>query len=216
MTPELISNWRSHLYLVGSQMTDDQAEACARLAIVLLCGEQSAVQVFSAEVERGNAPSCALSALRVIENDETLHERALRIFCEYLPTPNDAHILKRRAQRFFLALGRTNSLAHQFDRISHLDSAVCRIMWHVENSSANKLSPLHRIASAIKTDEARHVAVTRRYARALGVGAETRNDNAQIITTGLVEMLEPLGDSFENIGVDCDRLFSQIRSVDVR
>lgn len=216
MTPESLADWRSHLQLVGPQMTDVQAEACARLAIVLLCGEQSAVQIFSAEVERGLAPASALSALRDIEIDETLHEQALLSFCEFLPTPDDAYVLKRRAQRFFLALGRTSKLAQQFDRISHLDSAVCKIMWHVENSSIGKLSPLHRIASAIKTDEARHVAVTRRYARTLGLCTDTRNDEAQAIADGLVEMLEPLGDSFEVVGVDSDRLFAQIRSVAFR
>ena len=192
-------------------MSDAEMEACARLTTVLLCGEQSAIQIFSAEVRRGRAPAEALNGLRAIEYDEQLHEQALRAFREYLPRPDDAHALKRRAQRFFAGLGRSRDMARHFGQISHLDSAVCKIMWHVENSSIESLSPLRRMATQIKNDEARHVSVSRRYAASLGLTANNKDDDSIIITEGLIDMLDTLTDSFETVGVDSDRLFAHIR-----
>jgi len=212
MTPRSFADWHAHLESAGPGMTDVQADACARLATVLLCGEQSAVQIFAAEVQRGAAPRDALHMLRVIELEEQLHERALRAFCNYLPDAADGHALRRRAQRFFLRLGRNDDIAKHFSHIAHLDSAVCKIMRHVENSSIDRVSPLRRIATQIKNDEARHVAVSRKYARLLGIPTQERDDGAAAINDGLVEMLSPLADSFEIVGVDSDRLFRQIRS----
>jgi len=211
MTPASYADWHAHLRTAGPGITDAQAEACARLATVLLCGEQSAIQIFSAEVKRGRAPTSALHALRIIEIEERLHEQALRTFCNYLPDASDGHALRRRAQRFFLRLGRIDDVARHFSHIAHLDSAVCKIMRHVENSSINRVSPLRRIATQIKNDEARHVAVSRRYATLLGLSAQDRGDSAAALNDDLVEMLAPLADSFEIVGVDSDRLFKSIR-----
>lgn len=216
MTPESFADWYAHLQTAGPGMSDAEMEASARLAAVLLCGEQSAIQVFTAEVRRGRAPEAALDALRAIEYDEHLHERALLAFCEFLPVPGDLHSLTRRAQRFFAGLGRVSSMAQQFARISHLDSGVCKIMWHVERSAINSVSPLRRIAAQIKTDEARHVAVTRRYAAVLGLTPDKIRDDAVAIADGLVGILAPVADSFETVGVDSDRLFAQLRSARLR
>lgn len=216
MTPTSLADWYSHLQASGPCMSDAEMEACARLATVLLCGEQSAIQIFSAEVQRGLGPAAALGALQAIEHDELLHERALRDFCEYLPVPDDAHALKRRAQRFFAGLGRVSNMAQQFARISHLDSGVCKIMRHIERSSISSVSPLRQIAAQIKIDEARHVSVTRRYAAALGQKAASRRDDGVEIAEGLIDMLGPVAESFETVGVDSDRLFSNICSARIR
>ena len=213
MTPETYTNWFAHLRATGPRMSSRQMDACARLAVVLLCGEQSAIRIFRAEVERGRAPASALNMLIAIEHDELLHERALQSFCDYLPTADDGHSLKRKAQRFFASLGRIDDMARHFGQISHLDRAVCKIMWHVENSTVERVSPLMHLARLIKTDEARHVAVSRRYASALGLTSSRRNEDAARINDGLVEMLHPLADSFEVVGVDSDKLFQQIRKV---
>lgn len=211
MNPSTLGDWHAHLQNTGPRMSDSQMEACARLAIVLLCGEQSAIQVFSAEVRRGRAPAEALAGLCAIERDEHLHEQALHAFCEYLPRPAGAHLLKRRAQRFFAGLGRVDDMARHFGQISHLDSAVCKIMWHIENSAIDKASPLRRIATLIKNDEARHVSVSRRYAASLGLTSSERGDDGNVITEGLIDILHELADSFETIGIDSDRLFAHIR-----
>jgi hypothetical protein len=210
MNPAWLREWLAHLYTTGPRMSDAELEACARLAIVLLCGEQSAIQVFSAEVRRGRASADALAALRGIEDDELLHEQALLRFCTYLPAPGDGHALKRRAQRFFAGLGRNENMARHFSQIAVLDGAVCRIMAAIETSEIDAVSPLRLLATRIKQDEARHVAVSRSYTAALGIGVIRRNDMQQELLAGLVEMLEPLAPSFETVGVDSDKLFARI------
>ena len=211
MTPESYSAWHLELQRSGPRMSDLEMEACARLATVLLCGEQSAIQIFSAEVERGRAPVDALNTLRSIEYDEKLHEKALSALCEFLPRPDDTHGLKRRAQRFFAGLARVDDVARHFGQIASLDSAVCKIMWHVERSTIDRLSPLRHIATQIKNDEARHVTVSRDYAVALGLPRHEQQADSRSIGDGLIQMLEPLTASFETVGVDCDRLFASIR-----
>ncbi|MEM9689345.1 MAG: hypothetical protein AAF917_07700 [Pseudomonadota bacterium] len=212
MTPTSYQRWLDYLRRHGPTMSSAEMDACSRLATVLLCGEQSAIRIFAAEVQRGRAPVEVLTALQDIERDEELHEQALSAFTYYLPAADDAHAIKRRAQRFFASLGRAEDPASHFARISYLDSAVCKIMWHIEGSSLNKHSPLRYIASAIKTDEARHVSVSRNYARSLNPEVMRDGDEADAIQQGLVEMLAPLGDSFEVVGVDSDRLFAQLAS----
>ena len=91
------------------------------LPTMLLCGEQSAVQIFAREVQRGKAPAASLRALAEIEQDELLHERALLSLTDSLPDVTEHHALKRRAQRFFTSLGRVESGAQQFRRIAVLD-----------------------------------------------------------------------------------------------
>jgi len=211
MTPRSYADWHAHMQSAGPRMSDAEMEASARLASVLLCGEQSAIQIFSAEVRRGNAPAVALKALHEIELDEQLHEQALQALCEHLPRPDDLHALKRRAQRFFLGLGRIDDMARHFGQISHLDSAVCKIMWHVENCAIERASPLRRIATQIKIDEARHVSVSRRYAASLGLSKTGQQDDGDAITEQLIDMLGVLVDSFETIGVDSDKLFAHLR-----
>ena len=210
MTPSLLAEWMGLLRDTGPRMSDDQKEACARLATVLLCGEQSAVQVFAAEVRRGRAPAEAVDQLRAIERDEQLHEQALHYFCNYLPRPDDVHALKRRAQRFFASLGRTEDIARHFAQIAVLDSAVCKVMWHIENSAVESTSPLRYLAAQIKNDEARHVGVSRRYAASLGLPVQP-SEEYDATVDGLITMLDPLGDAFEKVGVDSDRLFTHLR-----
>lgn len=211
MTPKFYERWLTHLRSDGARMSSVQSEACARLAAVLLCGEQSAIQIFAAERGRGRAATAALDALLRIEFDEHLHEKSLVALCEYLPCPDDAHRLKRRAQHFFARIGRESDMAAHFGTIAELDSAVCKIMWHIENSSIDRHSPLRLIATQIKNDEARHVTVSRRYSSALGTTLPDRKDNDVVITERLIKMLDPLTSSFEVIGVDSDRLFQKIR-----
>ena len=211
MTPGWYDDWHVQLRTAGPRLSDEQMEACARLVTVLLCGERSAIRIFSAEVRRGRAPAEALCALQAIERDEHLHECALLDFREHLPKPDGLHALKRRAQRFFAGLGRVDDMARHFGQISHLDSVVCKIMWHVEKSAIDKSSPLRLIASQIKKDEARHVAVSRRYAASLGLTPSKRSDDGVRVTERMIDMLDPLADSFESVGVDSDRLFMHIR-----
>ena len=216
MTPQSFSNWQHYLKTTGPRLSDAEMDASARLVTVLLCGEQSAIRVFAAEVREGRAPVGALQALAAIERDEQLHEQALQSLCAYLPPASDQHSLRRRAQRFFAGLGRVDEPGQRFARISHLDSAVCKIMYQVERSAVDHNSPLRYMASEIKRDEARHVGVSRRYAALFDLDPNRRDSDAEIVTGGLIDMLSPLTDAFETIGVDSDRLFSQIHKAALR
>ena len=211
-TPAWYAEWRRCLQSRGPAMTDPQLEASARLATVLLCGEQSAVRIFEKEMEckRPRATAEGLRQLRYIAQDERLHESALRALCDYLPTTDDQHRLMRHAQRFFAGLGRIENLAEHFGQIAQLDSAVCKIMWHLESAALPPASPLRLLAARIKLDEARHVSVSRRYASALGLDARARAEECVQVRTKLVEMLQPVGSAFEMLGVDSDRLFADI------
>ena len=211
--PDWYDRWHAELLQSGPRMSDARLEATARLVAVLLCGEQSAIRIFAAEVERSRdrGATAAIRDLCAIEYDEHLHERALQAFCRFLPVPDDGHRLKRRAQRFFAGLGRIEQMSRHFGQISQLDSAVCKIMWHVEQSDVKGTSPLRHLATRIKRDEARHVAVSRHYAKGLGLDGKSRCEDGEQIREKLVEMLQPLATSFEIIGVDSDRLFAHIR-----
>lgn len=212
--PRWYARWNEYLADNGDMLGSRQAEAAARLAAVLLAGEQSAIAIFSAEVRRRSeaAETAGLLQLRAIEHDEFVHEHCLRKLCQFLPEVEDAHAIKRRAQRFFAGLGRTADMARHFGQISHLDSAVCKIMWHVERSELPATSPLALLSTRIKQDEARHVSVSRRHARILGLGTDDRGIVGEQVREDLVSMLEPVAASFENIGVDADRLFKSLRS----
>ena len=153
----------------------------------------------------------ALESLHRIEIEEAWHEKALLEFCGFLPKPDDAHRLKRRAQRFFAGLGSDKDIARHFGRISHLDSAVCKIMLQIERSAIPKTSALRWIATQIKHDEAQHVTTSRRYARLLQQPRQQRLDDRAQVLEGLVQMLDPLSDSFELLGIDSDQLFQRLR-----
>ena len=210
--PPWYAAWNRYLAVHGDMLDSRQADAAARLAVVLLAGEQSAISIFGAEVRRRteSAEFAGLSQLIAIERDEFVHELCLRNLCRFLPDTDDAHALKRRAQRFFAGLGRTSDMARHFGQISHLDAAVCKIMWHVERSELPSSSPLKILSTRIKRDEARHVAVSRRHSRRLGLPPAERAVVGEQVQADLAGMLAPLGAAFEDIGVDTDRLFRSI------
>jgi hypothetical protein len=188
-------------------------EALARLVPTLLCGEQSAVAVFHAEAERlsTKANNVSFSIFQTIEADECLHEAGLQVLCDKLPVVADLHAIKRRSQRFFLKLGQAKSVAQHFSQIAQLDSAVCLLMWHIENSAVGCNPMIGSLTAQIKKDEARHVSISRRHALALGVSRNEYQALGEQVFCGLTKLLAPVADSFETIGVDSDRLFARLQ-----
>ena len=188
-------------------------EAIARLVPTLLCGEQSAVSVFHVEAERlsRKARNASLSIFRAIEADECLHEAGLQMLCAKLPVAPDLHAIKRRSQRFFLKLGQAKSVAQHFSQVAQLDSAVCMLMWHIENSAVGRNPMIGSLVGQIKNDEARHVSISRRHALVLGVSRNEYQALGEQVFCGLTKSLTPVADSFEAIGVDSDRLFKRIQ-----
>lgn len=205
--------WPQILPGFAQQMSDKQMEATARLVTVLLCGEQSAIQIFAAEISRSRnrVSEAALRQLVLIEKDEHMHECALKEVGQLLPCVQDQNKHKRRAQQYFASLGRVKSMSEHFAYITQLDTAVCKIMWHIESSRSPGVSPLTILTGQIKKDEARHVAVSRNYASHLGLSLKDTRLGAERINHGLVRMLEPLGSDFEEVGVDSDKLFKHLQ-----
>jgi hypothetical protein len=206
-------HWPDHLAVFADRMSDAQLEATAGLVTVLLCGEQSATKIFAAEISRARdrLAESALSQLIAIENDELIHEQAMAAVAEKLPSSAGLHAHKRRAQRFFAKLGRIDNIGDQFHQITHLDTAVCKIMWHIERSRSPGISPLRALTGQIKKDEARHVAVSKRYASYLDMKPNRSQARGESTSDGLVNMLEPLGSAFETVGVDSDKLFKHLQ-----
>lgn len=210
--PDWVTPWTRDLHEFGPRMRDRELEAAARLVTVLLCGEQSAIKVFAAEAERNRERRHAVRDLLTIEQDEHRHEQALLDLQGFLPSTPDQHRIKRTAQRFFAGLGRVDELGLRFAQIGQLDTAVCKIMYHVEKGSLLPEAALRRVATNVKTDEARHVAVSREYAKGLGINLRAAREEVEYVNDQLVDVLSLVADSFEVIGVDSDRLFAHIRS----
>lgn len=196
-----VSSWR---------LSHRQQEALARLIPMLLCGEQSAQFVFNghaAQIRQGESIEVQ-RALRRIEAEEAVHERALQTLASILPPPDDLHRLKRRAQRFYTGLGQGVTLAEHFARIEALDSGVCRIMQALVLGDWGSAPALPLMFDAIKRDEARHVGISRSYALNLGIDPRTREHQRRHIADQLVAYLGTEAAAFEPLGVDADRLFA--------
>jgi hypothetical protein len=193
-------------------------EALSRLVPTLMCGEESAVHVFNREARRVEDNAFAASCLLMsqIASEELLHERLLSLLHACLPTPADFHAVRRRARYFFVRLANPDPATH-FARIVGLDSAVCIILTSLLHPTAAMASaPLvYRIWSRISRDEARHVRTARQHVIDLGFeknhlieeGRRVRKDFA-------TEMVVPLGDVWDNMGVDPDRLVRRIIGTD--
>lgn len=210
--PAWVDSWFEELGESPMKLVDREQAAFARVIPLLICGEQSAITVFenAGTAHRGAAARELRYAFNAIEIDENGHEQAWQALFARLSPPHDLQRIRRRAALFFAKLGRAQSIATHFAQISQLDSCVGAIMWHLEKSTIARMEPIKILATQIKRDEARHVAVSRRYARALGVTQIEHRELGIKTRTKLVELLRPEADALESIGIDPDRLFLHI------
>lgn len=198
--------------LSGLRSGDGEALAC--LAPALTCGEESAVHVFyRAGRRKNNATSVGRELLWQIASEEAVHEGMLSRLRSELPTVHTYEEIRARARKFFLSMS-SNNTAKQFLQIAALDSGVCKIMAALcaPTSHINHCRLVHRIASRIRHDEARHVRVSRQYLLDLGITTTVFRDFNDRVSIELVALLSPLGAAFETLGVDSDRLFRRIMS----
>ncbi|MGQ0557073.1 MAG: hypothetical protein ACT4PN_14140 [Nitrospiraceae bacterium] len=157
------------------------------------------------------ALNVSVTLLHGIEHDETAHEASLQVLRTKLPAAHDEHAIRRRSQAYFAGLGRADSVAHHFGQVSQLDSAVCAIMWHMQQSAVGGNSLIGRLVERIRHDEARHVSISRRHACALGLSRDDYSRVGELVRGGLTHMLEYVADSFEDIGIDASLLFARIK-----
>jgi hypothetical protein len=195
------------------QLGYQAAAALSELVASLICGEESAVQVFHNEERRLNALALQRSQtlLAAIASEEQQHQALLNHWAAYLPH-NDATVHRRRsARRFFLSLECREPGRH-FARIAALDANVCRIMATLSRPGTRmaRLPTLTALCRRILTDEAKHVHVSRQHALALGVTRAELHEQASLVDHGLLELIDSLGPAFEVLEVDLDRLRGRI------
>ncbi|MHA1536814.1 MAG: ferritin-like domain-containing protein [Alphaproteobacteria bacterium] len=196
------------------QLSARETDGMARFIPSLLCGEESAVIIFDHERRRyGRAKDDRISAaLGQIALEEERHELMLRGLADYLPQPDDIDEIHRRAKSFFFKLGfKSPDPLQRLNLIGALDRCVCITLGDmIKRASVTRIPAFGRIVRRILEDEARHVRICRRIMAELGVTKPDMEEAAVIVREMFVDMMGPVGDSFEHIGLDPDRLFASI------
>ena len=201
-----LDQWQTEFDQTSMRLPVVLQESLGHVMPLLMCGEQSAALVFNREANRdGDKRSAKL--FNNIEAEELIHDDALQSIYSNLPvSPREAEV-KRRAKRFYLAMGGGECAADElFARIQHLDSCVCVIMHCVENGNIGKHHPYAHIFRRIKQDEARHVAISRRHLNWLGGNTQNADRTGRAIRASLIDLLRPESDHLEVLGVDLDLL----------
>jgi hypothetical protein len=193
-----------------SELSETQVTALGQLLPSLLCGEESAFQVFWREGHRvSNVQINRTEALaNQIALEELEHERLLQELRGCCPVPNDVASTLLRTRRFFLRMASRDPAVH-FAKVAALDSAVC-ILLSALAKPLSRATALIEIFNRIRSDEARHVRFSRRHSYELGADTSLFANIAARIRNELVAFLYPLGNSFEALGLDPDHLFRRV------
>ncbi|OED41746.1 hypothetical protein AB833_08980 [Chromatiales bacterium (ex Bugula neritina AB1)] len=203
-----LSQWQREIYSSSIEIPSVLPESLGHVMPLLMCGEQSAALVFNRESARQTATRSA-RLFSAIEADELVHDDALQVIYSQLPVSPDEATIKRRAKRFYAAMGSGSgsvSAGELFARILHLDSCVCVIMNSVENGKLGNRHPYAKVFRRIKQDEERHVGISRQHLRWLDDDLERTAEAGREIRARLVELLRSEAAHFENLGVDIDIL----------
>jgi hypothetical protein len=165
------------------------ATAFATLLGFLLCGEESATHAFGDSLVR-TSTDVERAALTAMANDEAVHACLIDQWLARLPdAPSDLDLVASR--RFFKRLQSRDRALH-FARIAALDASVCRLLSQLIRSST--LAPCRGLVSGlarIRSDEARHVRVSRTLALRHGMRREALSDVAADIDVQLALLMAP-------------------------
>jgi rubrerythrin len=192
------------------ELADTQVAALGRLLPSLLCGEESAFQVFYREGYGTSNPEFSESQALAyrIASEELEHERLLRAVLRCCPVPGDLTGILRQTRRFFRRM-ESHDIAVHFGRIAALDSGVCIILSTIIKP-VSRASVLVQVFNRIRRDEARHIRFSRQHSCRLGANRSSLENTAIRVRTELVTLLNPLANSFEELGVDADCLFRRV------
>ena len=193
-----------------SKLSESQLTALGRLLPALLCGEESAFHVFWREGHRvSNAQAGYSQALaNRIAVDELEHERLLQDLRRCCPVPDDIGSTLTRTRRFFMRMASRDPAVH-FARVAALDSAVCIVLSRLVKP-LSRATALIEIFNRIRSDEARHVRFSRRHAYELGADPSLLANTGTQVRSQLVDLLYPLGNSFEDLSLDAEQLFRRV------
>jgi hypothetical protein len=194
------------------ELAEPQIHALGRLLPALLCGEESAFHVFWRETGRLTDLQFrqSLALARRIAAEELEHERLLRELRNCCPVVDNLASFRLRARRFFLRMASRDPALH-FARVAALDSCVCVILAAVAKPLALAGIVVDTF-NRIRGDEARHVRFSREHSCELGADKLLLADTAACVRSELVALLYPLASSFEELGLDADRLFRRIEA----
>jgi hypothetical protein len=195
-----------------SELAEPQIHALGRLLPALLCGEESAFHVFWREAGRLTDVQLrhSLALARQIAGEELEHESLLRELRNCCPVADNLTGIRLRARRFFLSMASRDPALH-FARVAALDSCVCVILAAVAKPLARARVVVDTF-NRIRGDEARHVRFSRAHSCELGADKSLLADTAACVRSELVALLHPLASSFEDLGLDADRLFRRIEA----
>lgn len=187
------------------------AEALAHLVPLLCCGEEAAVVGFDRLGQAGGLDPDLRGTLRKIADDERRHDAILRGLCAALPASTQDRAVQHRARNFHLSLPRGGTVLH-LARIAGLDAAVCTILSRLLRPGAaiSRDDGVHAVLTHIRKDETRHVMVSRGIALAAADRQAVRSAAAEA-RGALAELLAFGADSFEGLGIDPDRLLSDVK-----
>ncbi len=193
-------------------LTSAGNEAAARILAILVCAEESAVNIFFNECKRleENKMKANRRALQEIESEERVHDWLIQQARSYYPTTEDMNAIRRRTRRLFMRVASRDFATH-FARISGLDSGVCICLTALLGSkTVTGVEGFATLLRHIRRDEASHVKKARSHAAYLGFDASGFGDAYDLTRGGIVKMLEPISGSFETMGVDPDRLYKRL------
>jgi len=185
-----------------------EVEALVSLLPLLASSEDAAASAFARLACEPEAEHAA-QTLAAIAREEARHLR----WVESVGARLGAHQQRssRPVQRFHLRIGR-GELAERLATVAAVDSAACLIFASLlaPGRPLSRERTLARVFARIHREEARHVRVARVLALPLAVPARLRTA-AATAREGLAELLVSSGDAFERLGVDADRLLTNIR-----
>lgn len=192
---------------------DDAAQlGIARILGVLICAEESAINIFHHEIGRLDAQRAVSEqrALREIESEERVHNWLIQQARSHYPQPDDIDAVRRRTKRLFMRVA-SRDLGEHFARITGLDSGVCISLSALLGSpKVRRANGFARLIKHIRHDEATHVRKSRDHAVDLGFNSANFRDCYELTRTGMVDMLRPISSSFEALDVDPEKLFGRL------
>ena len=186
------------------------ANALAALVPLLGCGEEAAVVGFDRLSRASGLDHRARTLLQNIADEERNHDAMLRSLRAALPRVVEDAAAQQRTRRLHLSLSRGGTVLH-LARIAGLDAAVCTILSRLlrPGRALSNDDCVRSVLSHIRSDETRHVLVSRDLALAAPHRQAVRSAAAEA-RAGLAELLAYGADAFEVLGVDPDRLVRDI------
>jgi hypothetical protein len=188
---------------------------------LLACGEESAVHIFTRECKRAESIEALRGSARLLQqvaDEEAVHDLLIKRLLARLPASE--HLAMRKnseARRFFIRLASPDPARHFF-RIAELDAAVCIILGELLRGKGvgTRLDGIRHTLMRIVSDEARHVRISRSHISAMGVERGQFVDDADWVRSRLCTMIQGIGDAFDAVGADADRIVVKIMSRGLR